>query len=108
MKLMTKELQRKFEKVKPYDGDASFDAPVLAKFFGGSAYTCIVTSAEKDGDDYILYGYATIGYGYEYGAVRLSQLQALKFPPFGTYAERDMYLPKNCKVKDLISKEDLM
>lgn len=108
MKLLTKELQRKFDKVKPYEGDASFDAPVLAKFFGGAFYTFIVTSAEKDGDDYILYGYATLGYGYEYGSVRLSEIENMRFPPLGTYAERDRYLPKGCKVKDLISESDLM
>lgn len=108
MKLLTKALQKKFDQTKPYDGDDSFDAPVLAKFFGGSSCTWIITSAEKDGDDYRMYGYATLGYGYEYGSVMLSELQTAKFPPFGLQAERDLYLPKNCKVKDLISHSDLM
>jgi hypothetical protein len=103
MKILTKEVEKVLNKTKPYDGDASPDAKIILKLFGGSSYTCLVTSAEKDGDDYILYGYVNIGYGYEYGSSSLNEIMNTKFPPFGLRVERDLYLSKDAKISDYVN-----
>lgn len=105
-KLITKDLLKKFEKypIGSQDGKG-MDAKVLVKFFGGSAATWLITEASPTEDgDYELYGYATLdGYDWEWGYVMLSDLQGLRFPPFGLPIERDMYeVDNNTTVKDLV------
>lgn len=93
MKLLTKEIERKLTKT-PYGthdglGDA---APVIVKFFGGSAATWLITEGDKlPNGDWLLFGCVTLGYGWEWGTVLLSELQAARFPPFGLGVERDLY-----------------
>lgn len=107
MKLLTAEIEKRLAK-HPFgsqDGKGK-DAKVLVKFFGGSACTWLVLEAEKQEDgDWLFYGLATLGYGYEYGEFSLSELKGLRFPPFGLPIERDLYLDKNAKVGDF-DKED--
>lgn len=105
-RLITKDVLKKFEKypISSQDGKG-MDAKVLVKFFGGPAATWLITegSPTEDGD-YELFGYVTLdGYEWEWGYVMLSELQSLRFPPFGLPIERDMYeVDNNTTVKDLV------
>ena len=105
-KLITKDVLKNFEKYPLYSQDGKgMDAKVLVKFFGGSAATWLITEASPTEDgDWELFGYATLdGIDWEWGYVMLSDLQSLRFPPFGLPIERDMYIGKDAKVKDLVN-----
>ena len=112
MKLLTKEIENLFEKY-PYRSQENtplMERKVLAKFFNpcGVGTWIILECVEKTEEgDYILFGLCELGYGYELGNVSLNELQSIRLP-FGLTIERDLYLSKNCKVKDLITKSDLM
>ena len=102
MKLLTSEIIKRLEKHPFGSQDGKFeDAEVLVKFFGGAACTWLVLEGERQEDgDWLFYGLATLGYGYEYGYFELSELQNLRFPPLGLPIERDLYLDKHAKVAD--------
>lgn len=113
MKLLTKEIENLFKKYgyRSQEETPLMEQRVLVKFFNpcGVGTWLITECVEKTDDgDYILFGLCELGYGYELGNVSLNELQSLKCPPFGLGVERDLYLPKDCKVKNLISEEDLM
>lgn len=93
MKLMTKEIERKLERCPFNCKDGIGDnAEVVVKFFGGSSATWLVLEGEKQSNgDWMLYGLANLGYGWEYGYFMLSDIEDLRFPPFGLPAERDIY-----------------
>ena len=85
MKLITKELAKKLE------ANAALDemerVPVL-KLFGGGACTWLIS--EREGD--MLFGLCDLGHGFpELGYVSLTELENLRFPPFGLPIERDRY-----------------
>ena len=113
MKLLTKEIENLFEQY-PYRSQENIplmEQRVLVKFFNpyGVGTWLITECVEKTEDgDYILWGLGELGYGYELGSVSLKELESIKIKPFGLGIERDMYIPKNCKVKDLITEKDLM
>lgn len=110
-KLVTKEVEALFAKYgyRSQENVPDMEKKVLVKFFNPyGAGTWIICEAEKEGDDWCLYGFCSLGYGYEFGPVMLSELTSVKVPPFGMHIERDMYLKKDCKVGDLISEKDLM
>ena len=93
MKLLTKELEKKIEKIPIYSKDGQgTDAEVIVKFFlTGTAATWLVTEGEKlDNGDYEFFGYVDLGYGYEAGYFYLSQLAGLK-NRMGLGVEREMY-----------------
>lgn len=102
MKLMTKAIEKKFEKFPLYSQDGKGEeSEVVVKFFGGAAATWLITEGEKTDDgDWELYGYITLGYGWEWGYVYLSQLESVRFAPFGLGVERDLHC-EGMKVKDL-------
>ena len=108
MKLITKEIERRLEK-HPFgsqEGEGK-GAQVLVKFFGGGACIWLVTEAERTADgSWDFYGLANIGYGREWGWFSLKELEELRFPPFGLGVERDLYLPAETKVKDIIREDD--
>ena len=95
MKLLTKEIERKFESNTLYSLDEKgidgMDAEVLVKYFNPcGAGTWLIVEAEKQEDgDYLLYGYCHI-LEWEWGYVLLSELENLKLP-FGLTIERDLY-----------------
>lgn len=108
MKLITKEIERRLEK-HPFDSQEGEGkgAQVLVKFFGGGACTWLVTEAERTADgSWDFYGVVNIGYGWEWGWFSLKELEELRFPPFGLGVERDLYLPAETKVKDIIREDD--
>lgn len=102
MKLMTKELEKIFEKypIGSQNGLGG-SAKVIAKFFNPvGAGTWLITEAEKTEDgDYEMFGYCHLGDDEmaELGYVMLSQLEELRLP-FGLKVERDMYMPKDCNL----------
>ena len=102
MKLITKELEKLFEKypIGSQDGLGG-KAKVIAKFFNPTGVgTWIITEGNKlENGDYEMFGYCHLGDDEmaELGYVMLSQLEELKLP-FGLHVERDMYMPKDCNL----------
>lgn len=100
MKLLTKQIESNFKKYPLYSQDEVEEKVVIAKFFGGCACTWIITEASLEydvlfpdgtvGQDWCMFGYCDLGLGCpEWGYVYLSQIEELRFPPFGLPAERD-------------------
>lgn len=90
MKLLTAENRKKLPTLGEQEGKG-FDAVAYVKFFGGGRWTWYAT--EFDGEDEF-FGYVVSGLGPdcdEWGYFRLSELQELRFPPFGLGIERDRH-----------------
>ena len=91
MKLLTNEIVSKFENhpIGSQDGKG-LDAEVLVKYFNPcGAGTWLITEAEREGDDWRLFGYCHI-FEWEWGYLMLSELESLRLP-FGMTVERDLY-----------------
>jgi len=94
MKLMTAAIEKELAKYPLYSQDGKRDKHFICKFFGGSGYTWLVTEGEKQADgDWLFFGKMTEDGGseWEWGYFTLSQLQGIRFRPFGLGVERDMY-----------------
>ena len=103
MNLLTDEIKELFKQYPLYSQDGKgMDSVVLVKYFNPcGAGTWLITEAEEQEDgDWLLFGYCHINC-WEFGYLLLSELQNLKLP-FGLTIERDLYIPKDAKVKDLI------
>jgi len=90
MKLLTKELEKRFAKVGSQENDK--DPIVIAKFFNPcGAGTWYAT--EYDAEEKIFFGYVSLfgDYNDEWGSFSLAELEEIKTPPFGLGIERDMY-----------------
>lgn len=102
MKLITKELEKIFEKypIGSQDGLGG-NAKVIAKFFNPVGVgTWLITEGNKlENGDYEMFGYCHLGDDEmaELGYIMLSQLEELKLP-FGLHVEGDMYMPKDCNL----------
>lgn len=108
MKLLTKEIEEKFNKhpLGSQDGLGK-DAEVLVKYFNPcGAGTWLITEAEKVEDDWILYGYCHLT-EWEWGTVSLNELQSIK-GPFGIGIERDLYPGNDKYVKDFVKFDEDM
>lgn len=93
MKLMTKELEKKFEKYPLGSQEGLMEeAEVVVKYFNPyGAGTWLITEGEKqENGDWLLFGYCHI-IEWEWGYVMLSELESVKVPPFGLPIEREMY-----------------
>lgn len=93
MKLMTKEIEKKFEKYPLGSQDGLMkEAEVIVKYFNPyGAGTWLITEGEKqENGDWLLFGYCHI-VEWEWGYVMLSELESVKVPPFGLPLEREMY-----------------
>jgi len=107
MKLMTKELEKEFEKYPLGSQDGlGGDAIVIAKYFNPVGVgTWFITEGNKlDDGDYEMFGYCHLGDDdlAELGYVRLSELENINLP-FGMKIERDLYLGDDCKLYDAIT-----
>lgn len=103
MNLLTDEIKELFKQYPLYSQDGKgMDSVVLVKYFSPiTSGTWLITEAEEQPDgDWLLFGYCHINC-WEFGYLLLSELQNLKLP-FGLTIERDLYIPKDAKVKDLI------
>lgn len=106
MKLITKELEKKFKKYPLYSQDGlGGDAKVIAKFFNPVGVgTWLITEGNKlDNGDYEMFGYCHLGddYNAEFGYVMLSDLENIKLP-LGMGIERDLYLKENQTLIDVM------
>lgn len=101
MKLMTKEIEKKLEQTGLFPKiDNMMEAEVIVKYFNPcGAGTWLIIGGERVQDDWELYGYATLGYGWEWGSVMLSDLTSYK-GQFSLGIERDLYF-EGKRVKDL-------
>ena len=96
MKLMTRVIENKliknFKKNLEKNGAVNFK-PVV-KFFGGGAYTWLIT--EYDPESRMFFGLGDNGQGFpELGYISRDELEAMRFPPFGLPVERDRYTSFN-------------
>lgn len=104
MKLITKEIEDKFQKFPLYSQDGKGkDSIVVVKYFNPYGIgTWLITEANKlDNGDWEMFGYCHL-YEWEWEYVMLSELQKLRVPPFGLGVERDLHIKENAKIKDLI------
>ncbi|MEE0866163.1 MAG: DUF2958 domain-containing protein [Clostridia bacterium] len=111
MKLMTKELEKEFEKYPLGSQDGLLgQAKVIAKFFNPMGVgTWFITEAEKqENGDYEMFGYCHLGDDElaEFGYVMLSELQAIK-GPLGMGIERDLYLSKDCTLIEALKQTSM-
>ena len=99
MKLLTDELIEQFKKYPiGSQEELGMDAKILVKYFNpcGSG-TWLITEAEKQSNDWLLWGYCNI-FEWEWGYVMLSELESVGF------IERDLYLVDKATVKDALCK----
>ena len=114
MKLLTKELEKKFEEYPLYSQDGKMgDAKVIAKFFNPIGQgTWLITEGDIIRDekgnieDVEMFGFVNlIGMDCaELGAISLNELQNLKLP-YGMGIERDLYFPKDINLRDACKRE---
>ena len=99
MKLITKEIEKKLEKYPLYSQDGKGDdAVVICKFFGGSCWSWYATEGNKTEDgDIEFFGLIVNDYGATLGYFTLSELEDIKFPPFGLGIERDKWFSGTIK-----------
>lgn len=107
MELWTKEIEQKALRYPIRSQDKKgMRAKALVKYFNPyGAGTWIITEAEKqDNGDWLLFGYCHIT-EWEWGYVLLSELQTTFVSVFGCKLglERDLYIPDNATVQDLVS-----
>ena len=91
MKLLTDELIEQFKKYPiGSQEELGMDAKILVKYFNpcGSG-TWLITEAEKQSNDWLLWGYCNI-FEWEWGYVSLKELENVKLP-FDLHIERDIY-----------------
>ena len=95
MQLLTKEIEKKFEKypLGSQDGKGK-EAEVLVKFFNPYGVgTWLITEAEKQKDgDWLLFGYCHL-WEWEWGYVSFNEIKNTRVSFFGVKLplERDMY-----------------
>lgn len=102
MKLLTKAIEKQFERHPLYSQDGKReDAKILVKFFlTYSDFTYYVLEAEKQPDgDWLLFGICTLNGTTEYGYQMLSELESVRNRR-GLGVERDKWF-NGCKVADI-------
>ena len=111
MKLITKEIEKKFEKFPLYSQDGKgLNAEILVKFFNPTGVgTWYITEANKLEDgDYEMFGYCHLGddENAEFGNVLLSDLEDIKLP-YGLKIERDMYLKNGINLENALKRDGI-
>ena len=91
MKLLTKAIKEKL--IKNHESGEDENRKPVVKFFGGSSCTWLISEGEPlENGDMILFGLCDLGHGCaELGNVMLSELQSIRFKPFGLGVERDRH-----------------
>lgn len=112
MKLLTKEIVDKLKKYPLYSQEniPTMEKRVLVKFFNPYGVgTWLVTEAETQNEDILLFGLVDLGYGYEWGYFSYNELNSLRVNVWGCKMpiERDLYTSGKF-VKDFVKEGDLM
>ena len=99
MKLITKELEKRFKKIGNQDGIEGEDKVVVAKFFnpaGAGTWLAI----EYEPESKMFFGYVSIfgDHNDEWGYFSLAELEEIS-TPFGLGIERDLYCGEK-KIKE--------
>lgn len=107
MKLMTKELEKKFKEFPLGSQDGKYGlAKVIVKYFNPCGVgTWLITEGQRTDDgDFEMFGYCHLGDDdcAELGYIRLSELENIK-TPLGIGIERDLYFDE-CTLEDAIHK----
>lgn len=105
MMLMTKELEKAFEKFPIGSQDGLMEeAEIVVKYFNpyGGGTWLIIEGEKRENGDWLFFGYCHI-FEWEWGYVTLSELESITLP-FGLSIEREMYVTGG-KVKDYLSEE---
>jgi len=91
MKLFTKEILAKLPPIGSTSEMEAKDIKVPLKLFGGGACSWYIT--EYDPDTKEAFGFVNLGDPVcaELGYISITELEAIKFPPFGLSIERDMH-----------------
>jgi hypothetical protein len=94
-KLITADIRKKAPKLRSTSELKSSEVKVIAKFFGGAACTWYMT--EYDPDVNLAFGFVTLGDHEmaELGYFSITELSEIRFRPFGSVVERDMYFGKH-------------
>lgn len=99
MKLLTKSIEKKFEKYNLYSQDGKGgDAVVVCKFFFGP-YTWFALEGQREGNDFTFFGIVDMNGEREYGYFSLRELESLTYLGYPC-VERDRYFD-SCKVSEL-------
>lgn len=102
MELMTTELAEKFKNHPLYSHDGEgFEAEVIVKYFNafGIGTWLITEGTKEENGDWLFFGYCHL-YEWEWGYVRLSELEQINRSTLHALIERDLYAKG--KVKDFI------
>lgn len=104
MKLLTKEVEKRFKKFRyGAQEDAWLDSEIAVKFLEPhSQCVWLITEAEKLDSEWLLYGFYSKGDGYKFDAFWLKELESIKG------IKIDTHLEDHTKVSDLISEDDLL
>jgi len=89
MKLLTKEILKQFEKQGDTSEKSIDEITVIAKFFGGSAYTWYLYEYNAEYGEFMAFVNLGCHINAELGRVSFDELQQLRFPPFNLPIERD-------------------
>lgn len=89
MKLITKSLEKKLPRLRETENQT--DPMIIIKLFGGSSFTWYLTEYEPDTK--MAFGYVDLGDpdNAELGYFSITELESLRFPPFGLGVERDLW-----------------
>jgi len=90
MKLITKAIEQAFQKQGDTSQKSMSEIKIVMKLFGGGAFSWYIY--EKLDDD-IYMAFVNLGDNEmaECGTISMSEIESVKFPPFGLGVERDMY-----------------
>lgn len=102
MILMTQEIKNQLLESSYYPKEEDWmETTVIVKYFyPAGAATWLITGEEEVDGDWMLFGYVTLGYEWEWGSVLLSELE--NFSGFaGLKIERDLYC-NGASVKELV------
>lgn len=100
MKLLTKEIEKKILPLRATDGKPDNERKIAVKFFNPcGAWTFYAVEGERQGDDFIFYGWVD-GVDYpEWGKMSLNEMSAIKLR-FGLGIERDRHFD-NKRISDI-------
>ena len=101
MKVITKPIEKAFEKQGDTSQKEMKDIKIIMKLFGGGAFTWYFYE-KLDEDIYMAFVNLGDSQMAECGTVSMSEILSIKFPPFGLGVERDTsFEPMSRTLKDV-------